>query len=226
MQLALSQPTRLGLVKPGPEACLQFALESELSNLFRYDHEYVWSGGPITIGAGQPDLIVTSYKPELASLNRISLTAPNLLGYMRTVKYVTLEKLSLRLGVDRKSLEPALEELIESCIVSQSGNCFALEESWRDIFEDVIAIEVKVSNWRKAVCQAVRNTIVGHRSYVAVPPKVAVRVCEDEMVRLQGIGVISIGDEEIKIVRRARKTQPKVWSYYYKLAFLAAKNID
>ena len=115
----------------------------------------------------------------------------------------------------------------ESIVQSNARGSVCLASDCRDILKDVIAIEVKVSDWRKATHQAIRNTIVAHRSYVALPSTVAHRVRNEELIQSFGIGILSVdASGTVRTVRRARKALPKVWSYYFAIATLASESLS
>jgi hypothetical protein len=106
------------------------------------------------------------------------------------------------------------------------GN-YALSEDWRAVLPEIVTIEVKVGDWRRAVAQAARNRIFAHRSFVALPDQVARRVKTETIFRELGIGLLSVAsDNEVRVVRRARRATPKVWFYYYSLAFMAAEHLN
>ena len=63
-------------------------------------------------------------------------------------------------------------------------------EICRDILPEVTAIEVKVDNWQRALSQALRNRTFAHRSFIALPVKVAARVRRAPALLQSGIGVI------------------------------------
>jgi hypothetical protein len=215
---------RFGISRPGPEADLQARLEVRLHSLFDMGDELVWTGGAVPVGAGQPDIILAKCQPNILGLGSVRGASDVLLGYLRAVGYASPQTISRRIGRTDRQVAKLIDELTLAGILESQTKGVSLSEDWRDVLKDVIAIEVKVSDWRRAIHQAIRNTIVAHRSYIALPDSVAVRICEDQLARAHGIGILSISDNGcVKAIRRARKTQPKVWSYYYAVAHLASE---
>lgn len=219
--------TRYGHIRPGPEAVLQTHIESALHSLFDLQGWLVWTGGSVPVGAGQPDLLLAKCHASISKLSTIRGTPHILLGYLRAVGCANPETISLRLGRSDRYVSKLIDELSQEGIVeSNSRGAVSLANDCRDILKDVIAIEVKVSDWRRATHQAIRNTVVAHRSYVALPSAVACRVRNEELMQSFGIGVLSVdANGAVKTVRRARKTSPKVWSYYYAIASLASESL-
>ena len=214
---------RFGIARPGPEANLQYHLETRLHSLFDIRDELVWTGGAVPVGAGQPDIILAKCQPNISGLGSARGASHILLGYLRAVGSASPQTISRRIGRTDLQVARIVGELTSAGILETKTKGVALAEDWRDVLKDVIAIEVKVSDWRRAIHQAIRNTIVAHRSYIALPSSVAARICDDQLARAHGIGILSISDDGcVKAIRRARKAQPKVWSYYYAVAHLAS----
>lgn len=217
---------RFGPERLGPEADLQVHLEASLCSLFDLADGLTWSGGSVPVGAGQPDLILATCLPEVSRLKTISYAPHVLLGYLRSVGFATPETISAQLGRSQGHVRALIEQLSMQEILQFRSSKVGLSRDWYGILKDVVAIEVKVSDWRRAIQQAIRNTIVAHRSYVALPSRVASRIHEDTLLKANGIGILTISDDgDVKISRRARKSQPKIWSYYYSIACMASQSI-
>jgi hypothetical protein len=215
---------RFGSARPGPEADLQAQLEAGLHTLFNTEGELVWTGGSVPVGAGQPDIILAKCQQNISGLGSVRGASHVLLGYLRAVGYATPTTISQRIGRSDRQVAYLIDDLTSAGILESKIKGVMLSHDWRDVLKDVIAIEVKVSDWRRGIHQAIRNTIVAHKSYVALPRSIALRICDHELARVYGIGVLSIADDgSVQAVRRARKTQPKVWSYYYAVAHLASE---
>jgi hypothetical protein len=220
--------TRYGQLRDGPEATLQAHIESSLHSLFDLQGWLVWTGGSVPVGAGQPDLLFAKCNASISKLGAIRDAQHVVLGYLRAVGNATPETISRRLGRSNNYVNGLLAELSREGIVkSNARGSVCLASDCRDILRDVIAIEVKVSDWRKATHQAIRNTIVAHRSFVALPSTIAYRVRNEELIQSFGIGILSVdAGGAVKTVRRARRAPPKVWSYYFAIASLASESFS
>jgi hypothetical protein len=218
---------RYGTLRDGPEAALQAHIESALHSIFDLQGWLVWTGGSVPVGAGQPDLLLAKCHTSISKLGAIRGAPHVMLGYLRAVGSATPKTISERLGRPNSYVIKLISELSRKGIVqSNARGSVCLASDCRDVLKDVIAIEVKVSDWRKATHQAIRNTIVAHRSYVALPSTVAHRVRNEELIQSFGIGILSVdASGTVRTVRRARKALPKVWSYYFAIAALASESL-
>jgi hypothetical protein len=182
-----------------------------------------WTVGSLAIGAGMPDLLIISYRPLVFALANTNLKETQILAYLRAVGRARMETIARRLHSTEKLVNRSLYSLVDAKAVEVSADTFFLPPLWREILPDIVAIEVKVSNWQRAVAQAARNRIFAHRSFVALPEGVAMRVRHDPLLRQLGIGLMSVRDaSSVHVVRRPRRHRPAVWTYYYQLARLLA----
>lgn len=225
--MSIGQLLQFRPLRPGPEAVLQRAVEGQLSSLFPQEDRLVWTAGSVPLGAGRPDILMTSCEPEILAITAADVKSHTLLAYLRAVRCAKPDTISERLGQNLKAVQRSLSSLVESNIVILDQGGYSLTESWRAVLPEVVTIEVKVADWRRAVAQAARNRLFAHRSFVALPEATAVRVKTENLFRDLGIGVLAVTpDGNVHVARRARRTTPKVWSYYYSLAFLAAEHLS
>ncbi len=208
----------------GPEAIIQDIVADRIPELFAH-RPYSWTASSVPLGAGVPDLVVVSYKPQVFALANIELADAQILAYLRAVGKARLETIALRIGTSPKKLSDRLDCLVEGSAIKASSNTFSLSEPWRQILPEIITIEVKVSNWQRAIEQAARNRIFAHLSFVALPDKTALRIRKEALVARLGIGLISVSDDgAASVIRKPRRTRPTVWTYYYQLASLLARS--
>ena len=213
-------------LKVGPEAVLQASVEKNIAKLLPVDIDHCGTGSAVPIGAGVPDLLRASVPREAIKLMDADGVSLAILGYLRAAGRARLETIAERLGLNERSTRNKLDLLQASGVIEQTRKTFHLVQPWQNILGDVSAIEVKVSDWKKAVAQASRNKIFAHRSFVALPESVAKRVKDELCFSTLGLGVIAISDDGgARIVRRARKSSPKAWAYYYTVAARAARDL-
>jgi hypothetical protein len=210
--------------RPGPEVLIQDAVAAQIPELFS-SSENLWTGTSVPIGAGMPDLVVVSYYPELLALANIELADASIFAYLRAVRKARLETIAERTGTCAKKLSDRLSSLVDAEAIEASCDTFALSPLWREILTEVITIEVKVSNWKKAIRQAARNRIFAHLSFVALPEPLARRIRTEPLLSGLGIGLISVSDSEgVAVIRKPRRSRTTVWTYYYRLASILAKS--
>ena len=209
--------------RPGPESRLEDSVVSSFPDLFGSRTEPIWLGGSIPVGAGEPDLVWASYRSGVA---RTSLAKADawLLGYLRGVRGAKLETVVLRTHRPIREIQRRLERLVASGAVLESDGVFRMASEWRDILPQIIAVEVKVSDWRRANQQALRNYTFAHQSFVALPEKTAHRVRSAPEFAKSGVGVIATCDSMCRVIRPARRRTPMVWSQYYLLAAMIGQS--
>ncbi|MFH0860076.1 MAG: hypothetical protein V1921_02650 [Candidatus Altiarchaeota archaeon] len=69
------------------------------------------------------------------------------------------------------------------------------------------SVEVKVSDWRRALRQAALNTSYCHYNYVAIPHNLAARL-DVGTFRELGVGILSIKKGECKVISKSRLSSP------------------
>lgn len=217
--IQISNVTSYRSLRPGPEAIIQDHVLKRVSDVLTiksFPHKIMVS---MPIGAGLPDITIAAFQPELVQIAGINSSLANVLGYLRVVRCARLETIAHRLNQPEEQLNNHLNSLSQVGVIYNKGTSYFLANHWYAILPEVVTIEVKVSNWRHAVEQAARNMLFCHRSFIAIPSTIGERACSDARVRDLGIGVISVNnDGAIRIHRKARRSKPKVWAYYYKLA--------
>lgn len=212
--------------RPGPEAAIESAVVGFLPEIYRDTPDYVWAAGSVRVGAGMPDLLVALCEPQVIALANLEIPAADVLAYLRAVRCALPETIASRTGHSQGLVLRTLKVLEDATAVCSDSSAYHLHPLWKEVLPEIITIEVKVSDWRKAIMQASRNSIFAHRSYIAVPDRVATRIRCEESLRRLGLGLLSISDGgTVSIVRRALKHRPRVWTYYYQLASLAALHI-
>jgi hypothetical protein len=183
-----------------------------------------WVASSVPVGAGMPDFILATYRPEIGKLDEGSDDCARVLAYLRLVRSARPETLAERIGYPFKRLTGVLQRLVDAEAVIGRGNVLRLATKWRRILPRTVAIEAKVSDWKKAVEQASRNTIFANYSYIALPRSLAEHVCQNALFDRLGLGLLGVekgGD--VRILRRAPRTKPIAWYYYYNLALTLSR---
>lgn len=210
--------------KPGPESRLEDAVADGIPDLFP---ESCWAAGSLPLGAGVPDLLVVRCKPRVFALANVPMPTAQILAYLRAVGCARASTIASRIGQPEHIIIRYLEGLVGVQAIAAEASAYRLVPEWREILPEIAAVEVKVADWRKAVEQASRNSIFAHRSFVALPEGVARRVRREVAFQKSGVGLLGISDDDrVQVVRSAVRRQPRVWSYYYQVAFFAAKDLQ
>lgn len=212
----------------GPELQIEDAVVAKLTAIFDRNDWPLWVGGSVQIGAGFPDLVSVWYDPKVVTLAAFDSPDGHILAYLRSVRCARINTIADRLRFSRESLARRIDRLRESSVVEQrSTDSFAVAPAWREILPEVVTVEAKVTDWQSALQQAIRNRIFAHRSYVALPEPVATRVANAAGFVLHGVGVLAVSDSgSVEIRRAARRNSPSVWTYYFHLAAIAARDLS
>lgn len=172
-----------------------------------------------------PDLLAISWDPKVVAIADQSISDASILAYLRAVGCARLDTIVNRLGRKSASVSDSLEGLVSASVVIRESERFLLHPAWRSILPEVIAVETKVSNWRKAIVQASRNQLFSHRSFIALPESVATLALRSGNIDRLGIGILSIAsDGTTSVLSDAAIRRPKIWAYYYQLAHHVAQN--
>lgn len=213
--------------KLGPETELEDAIVKWIPHYFsNYEHQ-LWTGGSVPIGAGLPDIIAATYKPELTCLAETNAHIIQVLAYLRSVGRARLDTISNRIGLSQELIAECLDDLVQVQVVRSKSNSFTISPIWRKILPTIVSIEAKVTNWRRAIIQARRNLIFSNKSLVALPKNTAQRVKSHPVFQQFGIGLLAVNNKnEVRVLRRGRSAEPSVWGYYYLLASYIAMNCE
>ena len=213
--------------RPGPELLMENVVVGQLYKFVASEEDGIWAAGSLPIGAGHPDLTIAAYKPEVFSLSEVDIKSSEILGYLRSVNCAHYTTIGERIDQSGTNIFNYLDQLIEIGAVTSTNDIFKLSINWRDILSEIVTIEVKVKNWQDAVSQAARNSLFSHRSYIALPTKVATRVSKESIFKKLGLGLLSVDEENsVKIIRRPRRKNPRIWSYYYRIASVISRHCE
>ena len=220
----LDTPIQFRPRRRGPEALIQDTVAEQIPKLF-YSSPNLWTAASLPLGAGIPDLIVVSYCPEVFALASVHLSDAHILAYLRAVGKARLETIAERIFTSPQKLKYRLATLVDAEAIERSSNTFSLAPLWRKILPEITTVEVKVSNWQRGIQQAARNRVLAHRSFLALPEKVAQRVRKESFVGDLGIGLISVSEDDIAtVIKKPRRSSTNVWMYYYRLASILARS--
>ena len=204
--------------RPGPELELEDTFLADTSGVLDCSKRW-WFGGSLPLGAGLPDFLAVHYDGSLGSLEELGQESVEVLAYLRSVTHARLETVAERLQYPMDVTETTAGLLSHMGALESAGGNLTLTPTWRDVLPEVVAVEFKVSDWRRALSQATRNLLFAHRSFVAFPVEVAMRVRSAPEFARYGVGVLALSDERpVTIVRRERRSRPRSWRYYYELA--------
>lgn len=211
----------------GPERVLEQVVVKSIPEFHENCGKDTWVAGSLQVGAGIPDILVATWMPAVRALANVGEQSSDILAYLRVVHRARAKTIAERLRRPDRSVRPHVEQLTEAGILKADSGNYSLDEEWRHILPELVSVEVKVSNWRVAVSQALRNRIFCHKSFVALPERPAEVARHDPYIKKAGIGVLAVNLKTgVKVIKKARQNKPRAWKYYYQIASILAANIE
>lgn len=213
-------------VRPGPEEDLMKALSDGVRAGAFGDLSQSWVGRGLTIGSGDPDLLITRPRPEVRFLAGLEEPHHWALSLLRQVPLCSLQRVAEHLATAPAKAGRILSELLRLGIASMvDGEQYRLDEAFESPLIEVVAIEAKVSRWKDAIRQASKNRLFCHQSYIALPWPLAVKVASESLFEIHRIGLLGIDDTGVlDMVRPAPVVRPVAWHHYYELASKVANS--
>lgn len=153
----------------------------------------VWHGiADIVVATARTD----SSWAELLSpshLKCLNLTSTKLLAQLRYGGYTPVLDIVRSTGFTHRTVWTHLQTLERIGLVRRKDDSARLLRSTKSPFVDVMAFEVKVSDWRHGLYQATHYRSFAHRSVVALPDEKARAVAiHKDTFRRFGIGLVGI----------------------------------
>lgn len=212
--------------RPGPELWLEDAVLASAASLVPAEG-CVWLGASLPMGMTRPDITIVAYEPMVGAMSHLTHLQREALTYLRAVTRARVDTIALRLQRKVAEIATEISELLELGLLTQNGDCLSAVRLRCLPLREVVTVEAKVDKWRVAVQQAARNSMVATRSYVALPKHIALRVRSEPTFSQLGIGIIAVADDgDVTVVRRARRSEPAVWRYYYDLAVSVGESVE
>ncbi len=91
----------------------------------------------------------------------------------------------------RRTLEPLLDAGLLTRHAADNAATYRATVKMNDPFDELTAVELKLTDWRRAIAQAGRYRLFADRSYIAMPHKRVTSALIDEAVR-NDVGVLSV----------------------------------
>lgn len=120
---------------------------------------------------GIADLVVVSAKKArnepILKRPAIALDWVYLLSTLSMESEYTIQEMQEWLGVSRRTVAIKMTEYLKAGFLTQTAaRTYRKVKEYRPIVKDIVAIEAKLSNWRKALSQALRYRFFSHFSFV------------------------------------------------------------
>lgn len=200
-------------------------LESELveritSYLKKYRIRYTKE---VHMGIGVPDISINIGAPKsMALISDYYLLL--IIEYLSNKKRSTICELSEYFSFDRLKTQNYVNQLLEERIVTQRKNVVYIN---RKIFGlnlgKAISIEAKIRDWKSGILQAERYLMFSDFSYLALPED-KIRNVDHKQLIVKGIGLLAIGEKNIKEIVRPTQSSECEYKQKYILTSAIIKN--
>ena len=166
---------------------------------------------------GIADIVLARVNPDTLLRRRRSKITP-VLQYVSCSVLAALQSrgplsLSELRGMTRYSTDylrrKVLRGMIADSLVRREGPNYALTGLFSSPIDEIIAIELKLGNWRRAVYQASRYHRFADRSYVAMALEGSIRDRITEAVANTELGLMFVADGQVTTVLEASEQEPR-----------------
>ncbi|MEL6408723.1 MAG: hypothetical protein AAFR81_30435 [Chloroflexota bacterium] len=190
-----------------------YSEENLIISVLEHIHHFLPADNIVTltelrVGAGRVDIVagqVRSVSQSICSnLTNLEACVLSHLYYRKRLKALTV---SNKLGLALSQVTDCLEKLCLKGYCVQAGQCFVRNQL---PITNVVAIEGKLQNWRKALTQASRNRLFTSQSFVALDARYARPAIKNlQLFRNAKVGLaIVFNDDEIHILHRPPHRPP------------------
>lgn len=161
-------------------------------------------------GLGFPDLVCIIWDGNIEGKwtekrNNLILNDIKILHHLHNTKiYKSIDKISRELNFSLKDTQKSIEKLNNAeLIIINDKNKVKIKKINKIFFvKEIISIEAKLRNWRKALEQSFNNTLFSSQSYILFPQK---KITENliHTCNNTNIGIISFG-RSYSVVKKAK----------------------
>ena len=166
------------------------------------------------------DLVGVSFRKRNVC-RRLALRQRNVIGSEKDVSILaalpdaehqdgfTLEETADALGgvLAPHDVDLTLVKLERRRFVTRRGQRFAKVNGWMPLHQRIVAVELKLDRVEEVVQQAINHTGVATESFIGLPSDVANRLVRSSRVHRivdSGVGILSVGDAGVRVLRRSR----------------------
>jgi len=145
----------------------------------------------------------------------------SILNFLERKNMVTIKELSDYLHISPSYCTKLVDDInplfVKKIKVNSKYHIIKFRE-YTSFAEEIIAIEAKLNNWKKALRQAYFYLDSCEKSYVAILEKTIKKIPKEalEWMEENNIGLLSVKNSEIKEIIPAKKQKPRFISEYYK----------
>jgi predicted transcriptional regulator len=162
-------------------------------------------------GYGYADLVCVIWDKSIeqkwtANRNLLQTMDIKILHHLYNCRiYKNISDIITDLGFNQKTVYSSIETLIKSKLIQENKNNKVKIRPINEIFyiKDIISIEAKLLNWKKALEQSVNNTYFASKSFTLLPNKLIHNKILEEY-KLTNVGLISF-EKNYKIIKKPQR---------------------
>jgi len=205
---------------------LSFLKEFLASSFFtdiNENHEYEVSiiQEPYT-GFGYADLVCIIWDQSIRNKwsdkrNQLNTTDIKILHHLYNVKlFKEKSEITKELGFNLRKVNKSIGKLLEAELVTMNKQNKIKIKLTKEIFfiKEIISIEAKLHNWKRALEQSVNNTYFSSQSYTLFPDKIITKRLLEEYINTD-VGIISFEKSYRVIKKPKRRTIPSSMSSWF-----------
>ena len=194
-----------------------FRSELELQNKFinlmkqdKQDHTYI--SDEFNARFGNVDIVKVKYDNNTPLTKKqadilSSIAAARIVGYLHKKSMRTLSYLIKNSGYTEEYILSILSKLKSANIIDEP-NCYRYIINEQFEFPKLIfsSYEAKLTDWQKAISQAIKNQAFSSESYVVMPEKIAKKLSltKKNYFSSYNVGLIAVNNNEYKILIKPR----------------------
>ena len=165
----------------------------------------------VDLGYGVADLVVTHTKAKPRFRPSLAKVDIGILNCIERYLNIAIEEISRITGVSIKQVTESIEKLEERSLVRVGkNNQVSIKKGYQCAICETVAIEAKLSNWKRALKQAYRYHWFANLSLVCIPEdKVKPAVGGLDQFKKLNVGLLTLNQQgEIKLVFAPKVSQP------------------
>ncbi len=147
-------------------------LKSNFSQICNWDSVKYFTkvSEEVNLGFGVADLVISKINLKNASKKNITLNYFDIVIYkiVESNQVISFEKIKEITKANDLVIRKSLSKLMVSCYINNHDSLFQFSKSYQTIITDLIAIEAKLKNWKRALEQAFRYKWFAKKAFVVL----------------------------------------------------------
>ena len=173
-------------------------------------------------GFGYADLVCIIWDQSIRNKwsdkrNELDITDIKILHHLYNVKiFKEKSEITRELGFSLRKANKSVGKLLEAELVTMNKQNKIKIKLIKEIFfiKEIISIEAKLHNWKRALEQSVNNTYFSSQSYTLFPDKIITKRLLEEYINTD-VGIISFEKSYRVIKKPKRRTIPSSMSSWF-----------